>query len=109
MRETQGESNAYQVTVTILCRLCPPLPEGELAIFWYWNPLTMGPEMITQIIRKPFFCVADVHVIGKLIPRQFMCVIGAFTESSTKQLLKAPDLHSKIPARKPCATDVLCN
>ena len=26
---------------------------------------TMRPEMITQIIRKQFFCVTDVCVIGK--------------------------------------------
>ena len=38
--------------------------------------------MITQIIRKQFFGVTDVRVIGKLIPRQLMCVIGAFTEST---------------------------
>ena len=33
------------------------------------------PEMITQIIRKQFFCVTDVCVIGKFIPRQLTCVI----------------------------------
>ena len=38
--------------------------------------------MITQTIQKHFFSVADVSVIGKLIPRQFLCVIDAFTESS---------------------------
>ena len=38
--------------------------------------------MITQVIRKQFFCVTDVHVIGKLIPRQLMCVIVAVTEST---------------------------
>ena len=43
---------------------------------------TMRHEMITQIIRKQFFCVTDVHVIGKLIPRQLMCVNVAFTEST---------------------------
>ena len=40
--------------------------------------LTMRPEMITQIIRKQFFCVTDVCVIGKLIPREFFCVIGVY-------------------------------
>ena len=29
--------------------------------------------MITQIIRKQFFCVTDVHVIGILILRQLLC------------------------------------
>ena len=29
---------------------------------------TMSPEMITQIVRKHFFCVTDVRAIGKLIP-----------------------------------------
>ena len=28
----------------------------------------MRPEMITQIIRKQFFCVTDARAIGKLIP-----------------------------------------
>ena len=39
---------------------------------------TIRPEMITQIIRKQFFCVTDVCVIGKLIPREFFCVIGIY-------------------------------
>ena len=43
---------------------------------------TMRPEMITQIIRKQFFCVTNVRAIGKLIPRQLICVIGTFTEST---------------------------
>ena len=42
----------------------------------------MRPKMITQIIRKLFFCVADVRAIGNLIPWLLMCVIGAFTEST---------------------------
>ena len=37
---------------------------------------------ITQIIRKQFFCVTNVRVIGKLIPKQLICVIGTFTEST---------------------------
>ena len=36
--------------------------------------------MITQIIRKQFFCVTDVRAIGKLIPREFFGVILASTE-----------------------------
>ena len=39
-------------------------------------------EMITQMILKQFFCVTDARVIGKVLRRQFMCVIGAFTEST---------------------------
>ena len=38
--------------------------------------------MITQTIRKRFVCVTDVRVIRKLIPRQLMCGIGAFTEGT---------------------------
>ena len=40
---------------------------------------TMSPEMIKEIIRKRF---TDVRAIGKFIPRQLMCVIGASTEST---------------------------
>ena len=68
----------------------------------------MRPEMITQIIRKQFFCVTDVCVcvIGKLIPREFFCVlIGVYR----KYHMEAPKLHKIIPARKLCVTDVLCN
>ena len=42
----------------------------------------MRPEMITQIIQKQFFCVTDVRVIGKLIPKQLLCVIRTFTEGT---------------------------
>ena len=35
----------------------------------------MRPDIITQIIRKQLFCVTDVCVIGKSIPRQIMRVI----------------------------------
>ena len=61
---------------------------------------TMGPEMITQIIRKQFLCVTDVCVIEKLIPRQLMCVIGASTEST---LCKRP-----ITQNNSCP-NALCN
>ena len=47
----------------------------------YWTthpPDTIRPDMITQIIRKRFFCATDVCVIGKLIPREFFCVIGIY-------------------------------
>ena len=43
---------------------------------------TMRPEMITQIIRKQFFCVTDVLAIGKLTLREFLCVIGTLTENT---------------------------
>ena len=49
--------------------------------------------MITQIIRKQCFYVTHVRVIGKCIPRQFLCVIGALTES----LMEMPELHERIP------------
>ena len=61
--------------------------------------------MITQIIRKQFFCVTDVRVTGKLISKQLMCVIG----TSHKVPYEGAQLHKRIPARKPCVTDVLCN
>ena len=38
--------------------------------------------MITQIIWKHFFCVKDVSAIGKLVPRQLICVISTFTKST---------------------------
>ena len=44
--------------------------------------LTMRPDMIAQILRKQCFRVTEVRAIGKLNPRQFMCVIDAFTEST---------------------------
>ena len=46
----------------------------------------MRPEMITQIIRKQFFCVTDVHVIATLFPKQLICVgvVGVFTESTLR-------------------------
>ena len=43
---------------------------------------TTRPKMITQTIRKQFFCVTDVRSTGKLLPRQLMCVIGAFAENT---------------------------
>ena len=66
----------------------------------------MRPEMITQIfqIQKQFSCVTHVSN-WKLLPRQFMCVIGAFKEIPSL----TPELHKKYPGRKPCVTDVLCN
>ena len=45
------------------------------------QPLLWGPDMTTQMIRKRFFCVADVCVMGKSIPRQLMRITVAFTES----------------------------
>ena len=65
----------------------------------------MRPEMITQMIRKKIFCVTDVCVIGKLIPRECFCVIGVYR----KYHMEAPKLHKTISARKLCVTDVLCN
>ena len=31
----QGESNMHQIVVTVSCRLCPPLPQGEFAVCRY--------------------------------------------------------------------------
>ena len=73
--------------------------------FCFSNGNTMRPEMITQIIGKQFFCVTDVCLIGKFIPREFFCVIGVYR----KYHMEAPKLHKRIPARKLCVTDVLCN
>ena len=67
----------------------------------------MRPKMITQIIRKQFFCVTDVCVcvIGKSILSEFFCVFGVYR----KYHMEAPKLHKRIPSRKLCVTDVLCN
>ena len=61
----------------------------------------MWPEMIAQRIRKQFMLCNSVCVI----PRQLMRVFGVFT----KVPYEGAKLHKKIPARKPCVTDVLCN
>ena len=61
----------------------------------------MRPEMITKIIRKRFR-VADVRVIGQLIPTEFLCVIGAHR----RHLMEAHELHKKVPARTPCVLRV---
>ena len=59
--------------------------------------------MITQMIRKYFFCVTDMGAIAKLIPREFLCIIRVHR----KYLMELPELHKT--ARKLCVTDVLCN
>ena len=41
----------------------------------------------------------------KINSQTIMCVIGVFTECTSRRC----ELHKIIPARKPCATDVLCN
>ena len=33
--------------------------------------------MITQIIRKPFFCVTDVRAIRKVIPGKLLCLASS--------------------------------
>ena len=40
----------------------------------------------TQAIRKQFFCVTDVHGIEKLIPREFLCVLGIHRDILWKRL-----------------------
>ena len=72
-------------------------PEGQFLLGW---PCTMRPEMITQIVWKQFFRVANVRVIRTLLPRQCLCVISAFTEST---LWRRPNYTKQIPAQKaPC-------
>ena len=53
--------------------------------------------MITQIIQKQFFCVTDVCVIGKLIPRQLMCNWHVHR----KYLVKAPDYTKEFLPESP--------
>ena len=79
-----------------------------MLFFLPWNRRNgkiLRPETITNIVRKQLFCVTDVRAIGKVIPRQLMCVMGTFTGST---LWRRPD-YTRIPARKPCVTDALCN
>ena len=51
------------------------------------------------------WCNRCVCAGGKLIPREFFCVIVVYR----KYHMEAPKLHKRIPARKLCVTDVLCN
>ena len=51
-------------------------------------------DMITQIIRKHFFRVTDVHAIGELIPKEFLCI----WDVHRMYLMEAPKLHKRIPA-----------
>ena len=53
--------------------------------------------MITQIIRKQFFCVTDVRVIGKLIPGQSMCNWRV----RTKYPIKAPNYTKEFLPESP--------
>ena len=67
--------------------------------------------MVTQIIQKQFFCVTDVCVCvcarDRKISSQTTNVCNWRVHS--KYPMKARELHKRIPARKPCVTDVLCN
>ena len=65
----------------------------------------MRPDMISQIIRKQFFCVTDVCVVK--INSQTIHVCNWHVHR--KYLVDTPGLHKIIPARKTCVTDVLCN
>ena len=58
------------------------------------------------IIRKPLLCVTDMRAIGKLLPREFLCVIGVHTKY-LKYPMEAPELHKIFPAKQPCVKDVL--
>ena len=67
--------------------------------------LTMRPETMTKMIGKQLFCATDVRAIGKLTPRQFLCVIGAHR----KYLMEASQVH-KITQQKLCSRHtVVCN
>ena len=63
--------------------------------------------MIAQIIRKHFFCETDVCACDWKMNSQTLNVCN--WRFHRKQLMKGPELHKIIPARKPCVTDVLCN
>ena len=58
----------------------------------------------TILLRNRCVCA-----IGKLIPRQLVCVCVCNWHIHRKYLMETPYLHKRIPARKPCATDVLWN
>ena len=62
--------------------------------------------MITRIIRKQFFCVTDVRAIGKC-NSQIINVCN--WRVHRKYLMKAPELHKRIPARKALCNRFLCN
>ena len=66
-----------------------------------YMPISMRPEMITQIIRKQLFCVTNVRVVGKLIPRQLVCVIGTFTKSVPLPTLQSETWLVRAKVRKP--------
>ena len=69
--------------------------------------LTLRPEMITQIIRKPFSCVNKQSACNWKFNFQnkFLCN----WRTHRKYLMEAPELHKTIPARKPCVADIPCN
>ena len=54
--EAQGESNMHQIVVTILCRLHPPFPQGELALFRYRKtPFRLFCEFYRFSCMNPLF------------------------------------------------------
>ena len=64
------------------------------------------PELAPETIRKKKTLLGNGCACNWKIPREFLCVIGVFTE---KYHLEVPELHKTTPARKPCGRDVLCN
>ena len=63
-------------------------------------------EIATQTTQKQSVCVTDVRLIGKLIPWQLMCVIGAFTESTWR---RCPNYTKYFLPEEPSVIDIQCN
>ena len=61
VNKLQGESNVHQIVVTILCRLRPPFPQGELALFRYrktpllflWDVLLFLQDLLYESTVSP--------------------------------------------------------
>ena len=64
--------------------------------------------VVVVVVALPLvliYCVTDVRAIRELIPDNF-CVESA---RSQKVPYEGARVHKRIPARKSCVTDVLCN
>ena len=97
---TQSRDNPANLFMFMCVFSCPHAVLKTLRVVDQYGDSTTRPEMITQTIRKHFFCVTDLCVIGKFIPRPLMCVIGAFA----KVPYEGAELHKIIPGQK-----ALCN
>ena len=65
----------------------------------------MRAERITQRIRKQFFCVTDE--CNRKVSSQTIDLCNLHLRR--KYLMETHELHKRIPASKPCVTDVLCS